>query len=85
MLKSCHCLLQFAQDDTCSNAVLEAINRGLPIIYLDSGGTKEIAKEYGVEYKDSLLDAVERLKASYFSIIERIKDNPFKIEYVADK
>ena len=38
-----------------------------------------------VEYKDSLLDAVERLKASYFSIIERVRDNPFKIEYVADK
>ncbi|MBA7490674.1 hypothetical protein ES702_01215 [subsurface metagenome] len=85
MLKSCHSLLQFAQDDTCSNAVLEAINCGLPIIYLDSGGTKEIAKEYGVEYKDNLLDAVERLKGGYFSIIERIKDNPFKIEYVADK
>ncbi len=85
MLKNCHCLLQFAQDDTCSNAVLEAINCGLPIIYLDSGGTKEIAKEHGVEYKDNLLDAVERLKVGYFSIAERIRDNPFKIEYTAKK
>lgn len=38
--------------EPASNAVLEAMNCGLPVIYADSGGTEEIVKQGGLGFKD---------------------------------
>jgi glycosyltransferase involved in cell wall biosynthesis len=36
-----------SKNEACPNIVLEALSCGLPILYDPSGGTKEIASEYG--------------------------------------
>ena len=35
----------------CSNSVLEALSCGLPIVYSDSGGTKELVGNAGIALK----------------------------------
>jgi hypothetical protein len=85
VLKRQHSLLQLARHETCSNALLEGINCGLPAIYLESGSNGELAAEYGVPWNGSLPEAVERLKERYRDAIGRIPENPYRVEPVADR
>jgi glycosyltransferase involved in cell wall biosynthesis len=52
-----------SRNDPCSNALLEALACGLPAVYLDSGGHRELVGDAGVAYEDDreLPDAVERI------------------------
>ncbi len=84
LLRTYHGLLQFAEHDTCSNAVLEGISCGLPVLYLDSGGTKEIAGACGVAYTGDFLESVDLLQDQYDSLVAGIRDHPFTIEKAAD-
>ena len=47
MLRSCHFLVTFSQNEACPNHVLEALASGLPILYLDSGAMTEIVADCG--------------------------------------
>jgi len=85
ILKQCHGFIQMAQYETCSNAMLEAINCGLPVIYLDSGSAEEIALNYGIKYRGDPLEAIERLKINYPELTKRIKSNPYSINNSALK
>jgi glycosyltransferase involved in cell wall biosynthesis len=40
-----------SQNDPCSNAVLEALSCGLPVVYLDQGGHPEIVQNGGLGFK----------------------------------
>ena len=62
LLKEHHVILQLARFETCSNALIEGINCGLPAIFLDSGSNAEIAANYGVRYDgewDAALAAIQ--------------------------
>lgn len=83
LLKRCHGFLQMARFETCSNALLEAINCGLPAIYLDSGSAREIAADYGVEYRGSPQEAIVELMANYAELARRTRDNPYTIDRAA--
>ena len=48
LYKSSDVFLHPSENDNCPNVVLEAMSSGLPIIYHNSGGTPEIASDYGV-------------------------------------
>lgn len=48
ILRSSHAMLHPAWNEPCSNAILEAMASGLPVIYRDSGGNRELAGKYGV-------------------------------------
>ena len=41
-----------AKNESCPNVLIEAIACGLPVIYKDSGSSKEIVKELGLPYED---------------------------------
>lgn len=84
-LKGQHVVLQLARWETCSNALLEALNCGLPAIYLDSGANKELAEAYGVEYRDDFATALAAMRASYADLQARTRSNPFRIGAVADR
>ena len=82
-LKRAHALLQLSRHETCSNALIEGINCGLPAIYLDSGSNAEIAADYGVAYEGDIFGAVARIQERYDEIVRRIPSNPFRLRPVA--
>ena len=82
-LRSSHALLQLARWETCSNALLEGINCGLPPIYLDSGSNKEIAEPYGVEFRGDFSAAVDELRDRYDELQARTRANPYRMPAVA--
>jgi|CXWL01.1.fsa_nt_gi glycosyltransferase involved in cell wall biosynthesis len=83
LLKQCHGFVQMARWETCSNALIEAINCGLPAIYVDSGSNREIAADYGVVYQGSPEAAIDALQTHYSLLAERVKSNPFSIDHAA--
>jgi glycosyltransferase involved in cell wall biosynthesis len=83
LLKQCHGFIQMARCETCSNALIEAINCGLPPIYLDSGSNREIACNYGIEYQNAPVQAIETLQRQYNTLIENIRSNPFTMDRAA--
>lgn len=56
-----------AADDACSNAIVEALACGLPVIALASGGNAEIIKNGGEFFhsKEELLEKIAFVKDSY--------------------
>lgn len=47
-LRSCDALATFSQNEACPNVVLEGLATGLPILYLDSGATRELVEDCGL-------------------------------------
>lgn len=48
VLRSCHLLVNLSENEACPNVVLEGLASGLPVIYLDSGGTGELVGDSGL-------------------------------------
>ena len=46
-LRSCAALAFFSENETCSNVLLESLATGLPVLYKDSGGNRELVGEGG--------------------------------------
>lgn len=84
-LKRRDVLLQLAEHETCSNALIEGINCGLPAIYLDSGANEEIARPYGIRYEGDFFAALDGVLDRYGEIVAAIPDNPYRIGLVAQK
>jgi hypothetical protein len=85
LLKQQHVVLQLARHETCSNALIEGINCGLPAVYLDSGANLEVASRYGTPYEGDLDAALARIHESYSEIVGRIAVNPYRISLVTAK
>lgn len=47
-LRACQAFVTFSENEACPNVVLEALATGLPVLYLDSGGTREIVGDCGL-------------------------------------
>ncbi len=71
LLRGHHALLHMAQNDPCSNAVLEAMACGLPVIYHPSGGNPEIVGNCGVACAEDLEAPVTQLRDRYGELRER--------------
>ncbi|HWH05326.1 MAG TPA: hypothetical protein VNT23_02680 [Gaiellaceae bacterium] len=84
-LRRQHVLLQLARHETCSNALIEGINCGLPVVYLDSGSNAELAGGYGVEYEGDLEDALGAIRKRYSSLVERCAANPYRASLVVEE
>jgi hypothetical protein len=82
LLKQHHVILQLARFETCSNALIEGINCGLPAIYLDSGSNAEIAGTYGVRYDGRWEAALDAIRQQYAAIVARVAANPFRVSTV---
>lgn len=80
--KSSHVLLYLSKYETCSNTIIEAINCGLPIIYLDSGSNSEIVKNCGVKYKGALSEHINMVKDNYNLLVNNCLKRNLKISKV---
>ena len=84
-LRQRHGFLAFSEQETCSNALIEAINCGLQVIYLDSGSNKELASPFGVRFQESCPEAVAELLDGYRARMLGAPENPYDIASVAQR
>ena len=75
VLKSCDVFLHPAKNDPSPNVVFEALSCGLPVIYHPSGGTPELARDYGVPLMNDPREVIETMLGNYEYFIEKIKQN----------
>ena len=73
VMRSSHAMIHAAWNEPCSNAIIEAMACGLPIVYRDSGGNRELAGEYGVPLTDNLADVVADLKQQLVRLRDRLE------------
>ena len=67
--------LAASRDDPCSNALIEALSCGLPALYFDSGGHRELARFGGLPFEHpfaipALLDRVRAHYRAYQHLIQ---------------
>lgn len=79
MLRSHHVYLQLSRQETCSNALIEGIACGLPVIYLDSGANAEIAASYGVEFHSDFFGALNEVRRGYTGFFEATLTHPYRL------
>ena len=72
VMRSSHALIHAAWNEPCSNVIVEAMACGLPVIYRDSGGNRELVGEYGVALTQDLADTVDGLRQRYEELHERV-------------
>ena len=56
-LRSCDVFLNLSENDPCPNVVLEALASGLPVLFRDSGGVRELVQDCGRAVDDNGFDA----------------------------
>lgn len=49
VLRSCHAMVTFSENEACPNHVLEALASGLPVLYGDSGAMREVVGDAGMD------------------------------------
>ncbi len=87
VLRHSDAFIQAGEHETCSNALLEALACGLPILFRDSGANKELAQPYGTALTNNLGEDLERFRAGYIEFRERALEDRrrFLIDYAADQ
>jgi len=70
--------------EPCSNALLEALASGMPVVYQDGSGHGELVKDAGLSYKDpaEIPSLLARIRADYRNFQARI--DIMSINQVAD-
>ena len=72
LLRSSHAMLHAAWHEPSANAVMEAMACGLPIIYRDSGGNRELAGDYGVPIHEDLPKTLDSLRHRYVKLRRKV-------------
>lgn len=80
-------MIHAGQNEACSNAILEALACGLPVLYHNSGGNPELAGSYGLPLTDDLSQDVSRFKEQYHDLRTKVLHNQprFLITQVAQQ
>lgn len=86
ILRQSHAMVHNSENDPCSNAIIEALACGLPVLFKDSGGNRELAGDYGVVLTNNAKTDIEQLRCSYKELREKILDHRsrFLISRAAD-
>jgi glycosyltransferase involved in cell wall biosynthesis len=86
-LRDADAMVHAAENEPCSNAILEALACGLPVLYRDSGGNRELAGDFGVAIGDDLAASAEQLRANYQTLRANVlaQHGRFLIDSAAEK
>lgn len=74
-LRTLDAMVHAAENEPCSNAILEGLASGLPMLYLDSGGNRELAGDYGVPISGEFRHDVSELRERYAELRQRVLDS----------
>lgn len=87
ILRDHHVFFQASKNDACSNAMIEAMNCGLPVIYHNSGGNPEICQQevFGIPMDEDMRVCLNRMKKRYDEIYKNLKQILYSIDIVSDK
>lgn len=68
------------KDDACSNAILEALASGLPVVALDSGANKELVGDAGMLFNtsDEIISAIDNVSINLSDYKSKIKTRTIK-------
>jgi glycosyltransferase involved in cell wall biosynthesis len=67
-----------SENDTCPNVVYEALCSGLPVLYLNSGGTPEIVGPHGLPLSEPFSECVERFRKMLPELRERLLSDRYR-------
>ena len=77
LLRSSDAMVHAAMNEPCSNSIVEALACGLPVVYRDSGGNRELAGDYGVALTGDIEETVAALTSRWSALREKvINDRP---------
>lgn len=75
LLRASDAMVHAAVNEPCSNSIVEALACGLPVLYQDSGGNRELAGDYGVPLTPDYSGAVSALAKQWTAIREKVLDD----------
>lgn len=78
LLRCSDAMVHAAWNEPCSNAIVEAMACGLPVIYRDSGGSGELAGNYGVALGSDLAGSIQEMRDQYAIIRARLAQDRWK-------
>ncbi len=80
-IKKSHIYLTGSLNEPSGNHHIEGAQCGLPVMYIDSGGTTEYCKNYGVEYDANNFESkLEMAIHNYDNLSSKVLDYPFNSE-----
>ena len=86
ILRSCDGYVQMARKETCSNALIEALSCGLPVLFNNSGASAELVAKAGISVQNiensfvKFLDTNKSLRAKALDQVDK-----FNIDCVTEK
>jgi glycosyltransferase involved in cell wall biosynthesis len=85
ILRQSDAFIHASENENCSNAILEALACGLPVLYKDSGGNRELAKDYGIPLTKELENNLSDLMINYHDYRQKllVDRSKFLIEDIA--
>jgi len=78
-------MLALSKHETCSNALIEGLACGLPVIYSASGANEEIARSCGIAYSGNFHSDLAILRKRYDDLQFEASRLNFSIKNVADQ
>ena len=83
MLRQHHIFIGLSYNEPCSNAIIEAMHCGLPVLIRNSGGNSEFAQDGATLYSEDsqLLNLIDRMCGNYIEL--RLALNPKQITDIA--
>jgi glycosyltransferase involved in cell wall biosynthesis len=87
VLRTSDAMIHAAQNEPCSNALLEALASGLPVLFRRSGGNAELAEGYGIGISEDIGRDIDELRGEYGQLRERILEDrsKFLISHAAER
>ena len=85
-IKKNHLYLTASINEPSGNHHIEAAQCGLPILYINSGGTPEYCEGYGIEFNNSNFEEkLNEFILNYDSILSNLKNYPYNSEIMCEK